>query len=106
MYSWNSNPVGYRFRQAINLYSDSFKGENEWFNKRNINTCYPLGTLRTMVKIMDEIEAGLKKIEEKIEHLRQLEAKRDSLLRKSGIMMQNFWYGWENWQFPLLKSLD
>ncbi len=53
--------------------------ENEWFNSRNINSCYPLGTLRAMVNIMDEIEAGLKKIEEKIKDLKALEEKRDSL---------------------------
>jgi hypothetical protein len=59
--------------------SGTYKMENEWFNSRNINSCYPLGTLRAMVNIMDEIEAGLKKIEEKIKDLKALEEKRDSL---------------------------
>jgi hypothetical protein len=53
--------------------------ENEGFNSRHINSCYPLGILRASVKIMDEIEAGLKKIEEKIKDLKALEEKRDSL---------------------------
>jgi hypothetical protein len=53
--------------------------ENEWFNSRNINSCYLPGTLRTMVNIMDEIEAGLKKIEEKIKDLKALEEKHNSL---------------------------
>ena len=53
--------------------------ENKRFYRRSINTCYPFGTCRAMVKIMDEIEAGLKKLEQKIEELEKLQVKGDSL---------------------------
>ncbi len=49
---------------------------NERFYRHSINTCYPFGTGRAMVKIMDEIEAGLKKLEQKIQELQE---KGDSL---------------------------
>jgi hypothetical protein len=49
---------------------------NERFYRHSINTCYPFGTGRAMVKIMDEIEAGLKKLEQKI---LELQEKGDSL---------------------------
>jgi len=52
---------------------------NERFYRRTINTCYPFGTYRAMVKIMDEIEAGLKKLEQKIQELQE---KGDSLTQE------------------------
>jgi len=52
---------------------------NERFYRRSINTCYPFGMFRAMVKKMDEIEAGLKKLEQKIEELEKLQAKGDTL---------------------------
>ena len=53
--------------------------ENERFYRHSTNTCYPFGSFRAMVKIMDEIEAGLKKLEQKIEELKELQAKGDTL---------------------------
>lgn len=59
--------------------SVEYPTENERFYKRSIKTCYPFGTFRAMVKIMDEIEAGLKKLEQKIEDLGNLQAQGDTL---------------------------
>ena len=57
---------------------------NERFYRHSINTCYPFGTCRAMVKIMDEIEAGLKKLEQKIEELKAAGKRRYSFTGDQG----------------------